>query len=227
MATTVVIGNNTGNDYSGTEDAHLRYNFDYSSNNNFGGKTSFEATKYEAGDHTHGLIKFSGLSNITGPVAVSSAVLYLYLQSASSVSNTISFFRLLRSWIEGTQNDASNDNDSPSSCSWYEYGGGSTWSTAGALGSGTDRASTATAAVAISNTIEYKSITLTSDVEDMINGDVNNYGWHLERTDGANDSAYRVFTSSEGADGSRPYISVTYTEGGSTGNTYYYQQMQM
>lgn len=202
---TVIIGNNTGDDYSGTSAVHIRSN----------------ATTYNYGGYTYGytygrniLIKFTGLSNISAPVTVSAAVLSQY-RYASGDSQTISINRLLRDWVKGTQSGADRQNDNPDSCCWNEYGSGNTWATAGGTGTG-DIVATASGTLGSSGSSGYvSSDDLSADTEDFINGDVSNYGWLEQRISGANAT---IRWELEGAaDGQRPYLSVTYESSGGTG----------
>jgi len=53
---------------------------------------------------------------------------------------------------------------------------------------------------------------VTSDVVGFVNGSLTNNGWLLERDSvGAFVTGFTYFASSEGVDGTRPYLSVTYT----------------
>jgi hypothetical protein len=223
---TVIIGNNTGDDYSGTEDAYIK---EKNPTYNAGGATILEITNYGVGDYTHSLIKFSGLSNLPSGITVSASAINLYCYTREgSGTRTATAKRLLRNWIEGSLWDANRSGDSPYSCCWNEYGSGNAWTTAGGLSDGNDRASDVSGTMTMDGTGAYKSVTgtqLNTDIANMRNGTYNNYGWHLERTDGTSYADF--FRSSEGTDGYRPYLSVTYTEGGSSGNSYYYQQQQM
>jgi len=206
----VTIGDNTGDTYAGSIDAHFKEN---NPTNPFGGTTALEVHKYGVGDHAHVAIQFSGLSNIVGPVTVSAATLYLWYVPAIGATPTVSAFRLLRNWVE-------------SEVTWNIYSSGNNWGTAGGLGSGTDRVGSATGSGALGSSAQYYSITgLAADVEAWINGTANNYGWHLERTDGANDATYIVLEASEGTDGHRPYLEVNFTAGAAGNPNYYYAQM--
>ena len=211
---TEVIGDNTGDDYAGTEDAQLK---EYSSTNNFGSSVIGYSAKYGSGDHTHILLKFSGLSNITPTVSVSSSTLAMYGDSGSSGTRTGTWRRVLRNWEEGTQNDADRTNDTPDSCCWDEYGSSNSWTTGGCLSNGNDRSATVTGTISMDDVVEYKTLSsaqLATDVQDMINNSSTNYGFHLERTDGENDSTFNSFYTSDNVDGSRPYLSVTYAAAG-------------
>ena len=209
---TVVIGNNTGDDYSGTEDGRL---IQATPNTNSGTVDVFDMIKAVSDQYTHSLIRFSGLSNISAVATVSSAVLSLYHFNGTSVQ-TFSLRRLLRNWVEAQ-------------ATWNIYSTDNNWSTAGATSDGNDRSSGVSATLTNSSSVgRYRdSGDLSADVKSFINGDLTNNGWHGERTDGADDGFVVRFRSSNTGDGYRPYLTVTYTESSGTGNTYYYQQMQM
>lgn len=203
---TVTIGNNTGDDYAGTEDAQIKSN---NSSVNYGGKTTFECTKWASGNHTHSLLGFSGLSNLPSSITVSASSLNIYHVAYATGERTITARRLLRSWVEGT----ADGEEQSGSCSWNSYGGGN-WTTSGALSDGNDRSST------VSGTGSLEGAGWMQISGSQLNTDIQNgyRSWHLERTDGADDSTYDTFTSSEGSDGNRPYISVTYEESASSGS---------
>jgi hypothetical protein len=210
---TVTIGGNTADDFSGSEDAQMK---EALSTNNYGGTTSFQTSLWAVGDYTHALISFSGISNLPSSLTVSSVTMYLYLTgSDSGTTATITTKRLLRDWEEGTQNGADRQNDTPDSCCWDEYGSGNSWTTAGGTSDGNDRSSTNSGDWSVNDTTgEYKSLStaqLAADVEDFADGTLSNYGWHEEVTAGLSNSDYREFASTEGTDGQRPYLSVTYT----------------
>lgn len=196
---TVIIGNNTGDDYSGVEDGRL---IQATPTTNYGTSDAFDMIKAVSGQYTHSLIRFSGLSNISESVTVSSAILSLYHFNGTSVQ-TFSFRRLLRNWVE-------------SQATWNIYNTGNNWSTAGATSDGNDRSSDVSATLTnASSTGTYRnSGDLSADVESFINGDLINNGWHGERTGGQDDEFVVRFRSSNISDGQRPYLTVIYTESG-------------
>jgi len=204
--TVSVIGDNTGDDYSGTEDAQLK---EGAATTNYGSNANFEVGKYDSGDYTNGLVSFSGISNLPASLTVSSAVLSLYLEGADGEggSHTIQAKRLLRDWVEAQ-------------VTWTIWKTSNNWTSGGGESNGNDRSATlSTENTSLGTTTgQYYSFTdiaeMQSNVEDFADGTLSNYGWHLERTDAVQDQHYRVFTSSEGADGQRPYLSVTYTATG-------------
>lgn len=204
---TAVIGDNTGDDYSGTEDNVLREN---TPTVNRGISTVINVNKIAAGNHWHTLLKFSGLSSLPSSLTVTSSILSLYLGAAGgSTGQTITIKPVLRNWGELTS-------------TWNTYDGTNNWTTGGCLGDGTDRDTTASDTfTSVTNTTAtyYHSndaAQMQTDTEDMIDGTRNNYGWHVERTDAANDGETRDFASSDGTDGQRPYLTVIYTTGGAT-----------
>lgn len=210
---TVIIGNNTGDDYSGTEDAMIRRN---SSVNNFGGSTEFNIQKYNDSQHCNLLIRFTGLSNIPSGITISSALLYLYRNYGNMVTNNIiTSRRLLRNWGEGTHDWAAATSGE---ASWDCYAYPNNWTSAGALSSGNDISSLSGASITLTSGSGYfnnsNNAQFNSEIENICNGSYNNNGHLWTRTDGENDSTYNNFTSSEGTDGRRPYLSVTYTESG-------------
>jgi len=210
---TVVIGDNTGDDFSGTEDAMVK-NFSTRVGFNYGGSTLLEITKYTATpDHAHSLIRFTGISNLPSSITVSSASVSLYLNGGGgSKTHILTMKRLLRTWTEntlnGTTGDASNNN----------YSIGNAWTTGGGLSDGNDRSATVSDTILANNTFnEYKTSAdiaqLRTDIENFASGANTNDGWHFERTDDQDDTQYRDFTSSEGTDGQRPYLTIVYTTG--------------
>lgn len=208
---TVVIGNNTGDDYSGTDDNSLEQ---IGPTNNYGGYSGI-LLRAHASYSYYMLIKFSGLSSITGPVSVSEASLYLYHYEGEYTATT-TLRGLLRNWIEGTLYGDNRSGNTPYSSCYNEYGSGSAWTTAGALGDGTDRDSDSCGTIATNASFGYRqSSDISSIVEDWINGDRSNYGLH-----GSSSHSSQIrLRSSEGTDGQRPYLTVTYTEsGGATGH---------
>lgn len=198
---TVVIGHNTGDDYSGIEDNRL---VQLAATTNYGTNNRFDMHEGVTNQYSYGIIRVTGLSNISAPVTVSSAVLSL-CQATGGYTQTYSFRRLLRAW-------------SVSQSTWNIYSTGNNWSTAGGISDGYDRVSdvSATLTSGSNNGVYYKSGDLSADVEDFINGDLTNNGWHGERSDGSGDSQNNRYHSSESDDGYRPYLTVTYEESSGT-----------
>lgn len=196
---TVVIGNNTGDDYSGVEDNQIDNNEPLTNHSASG---DMAVGNQSGGLAWSFLLKFTGIPSVSGAV-VSSASIYVYRFSGHWSSPTFDIIasRLLRNW------------DNSTSC-WRRYSGTSEWSTYGALNTTDDISSTISASCSVSATNEYKEWVgsqLASDIQDIMTGVSNNYGWNFRRPDTGD---YHIFRSSEDTDGQRPYLSVTYTESG-------------
>ena len=205
--TTTVIGNNTGNDYSGTEDCGIESV--NTPETNKGTATSNQVFSWSSGspdDLGHMLIKFSGLSNISGPATVSSATLSLYLENAtSSTAKDIDIFKVLRPWTE-------------TGATWATYDGTNNWTTSGGTGGSDADMSSALATISVGATGSYyhwSSAALAALVEDWINGDASNYGVLMRRNPwNAYDAHTKQFrTKDNTADGDRPYLTVVYEVG--------------
>lgn len=202
---TVRIGLNTGDTFSGVEETDFIQN---TPTTNYLTNSVFGASKFNASNQNTSAIRFTGLSNITGPVTVSAATLWVNVNDGDQASISTDIRRLLRAWV-GNQ------------ASWNNYSTGNAWTTAGAMGDGTDREATVVATQTVNNigygaqgTYQgFTSAGLASLVEGWINGTITNDGVHFEHT-GTFDGLYIRFKSSEAADGSRPYLELTYAAGG-------------
>lgn len=218
----ITIGENTADDFAGIEDAQIKEN---AATNNYGGSSIIELTKYEASDHTNSLIKMTdaGLSNIPGGSTITSVSLLIYLTISNGGNDVHSIKRVLVDWEEGTQDGANRQNDTPDSCCWNEYGSGNSWTTAGCLSDGNDRSATVSATMTegefppTGQYYEFADAQMVADFQNWLDLIWSNYGYVIERTDGENDYHYKVYASSEGTDGQRPYLEIDYTEGGGGG----------
>lgn len=204
--TTVVISDNTTGspvgDFTGTADTKLSQT---NATTNFGTSSSMEITKWAAGNHTHSIIKFTGLSNIPNTATVTSVTFGLWLNAGTAdTTHTIDIRRNLRAWVE-------------TEATWDVYSTGNSWSTAGGLSDGNDRTGTASGQITLDATTgQYYTVTQTSgglvdDVQGWISGSVTNNGWHLERNGTGEDSTSKTVRTREGTNGNKPYLSVTYT----------------
>lgn len=195
------FGNNTGQ-ISGTDDTKLRQ---LSATTNYDGTDAFEATKYVAGDHTHGLIRFTGISAIPASATITAVSLFVVKDGGFGADPyRIDMRRMIANWVVGQ-------------ATWNELSTGVSWNTAGALGAATDRVATSSANVpvfdsgdAVGTAYEFSGAGLVADVQAWVSGTATNNGWHLEATP-TGDEGFRVFATSENSDGSRPYLVVTYT----------------
>lgn len=203
---TETIGENTTDDYAGLVDTFIS---EGSATTNYGSSSYMEVNKYTSGGWNMGLVKATGIASLPATAVISAVSLYVRVNAADLANGTyvISAKRLLRNWVTAE-------------ATWNIWSTSNNWTTAGARGNGTDRVTTATFATAgLDLTTGYKTLvgdaTAVADVQAMLAGGTANYGWLLERTDAANDFAFRNLDSSQNSDGTRPYLEVTYTLGGS------------
>lgn len=199
---TVIISDNTTGDYtgdfSGSIDAQIK---ETEATTNYGSETTMEATNWDTANYTRSLVCFGGLSNIPAGSTITSVTLGVY---ASDVNVTLAYDvelrRLLLNWVEAE-------------ATWNIYSTGNSWNTAGAGADNTDRSSTSSGTFSTGTEAGWKTLTdgqLITDVQSFIDSTWSNYGWLFFRATGE-DNEYIRFITSEGADGSRPYLSVTYT----------------
>lgn len=196
---TVTIGENTGNTYSGSRLFEL----------NQGDPTtaywdsSQGRIKLGTGANQElSLVLFPGLSNITGPVTVSSATLRIYQTDASDKSAITFAAHLLKR--QPVYNQAT----------WNVYSTGNNWGTGGAYNDTSDREGTAADTAPGSNGagyIAFTSATLASEIQTKINAATGTIGWQLI----SDDQFTRIIAAAEaGTDGQRPYLEFTYTTAG-------------
>jgi len=201
--TVTVIGDNTGDDYAGTEDTQVRI-YSTVANTNYGTTTPLEITFWTSSDQNHSLLKFSGLSNISASDTVSAATLAIYISTTSTPAGYYGDARrLLRNWVVS---EATGNN----------YSTGNAWTTVGGVSDGNDRSATIDGSIPLNTASAYASISdanLVTTVQNFVDGTWANYGWHLD----ADNAVYNYtakFISEEGSDGSRPYLSVTHAASG-------------
>lgn len=193
----VTIGQNTADDFSGAAGAQL---LDGNPTTNYGEANYGYISQMGINNNYHYLLVFSGLSNISAPVTVNSATIYIYAHGTTTPGPTIHGRPLLVPFV---QNEAT----------WNIRSTGNNWTTAGAMSDGNDRRAvvsfTDTAADGLSGA--YASFTanqLASDIEDQIDGTLNNYGFVLEENGDSRNLQHQDY-----GDGERPYVSVDYTAG--------------
>jgi len=195
MSTTVVIGNNTGNDYAGVEDALI---YSPQPTNNWGSSNFLQIEKHASAESCS-LVKFP-LNSIEGGSTVISATLGLY--GSNSWGTFVLVIRtVLRNWSE-------------SQVTYNIYSSGNNWGTAGCLGSG-DRESESLGSISSTITEQYHVLSgdsLSQKIKYFIDGDQSNYGFGIFREEESDTFEYFQFDSSDSTDGQRPYLSVTYEQ---------------
>ncbi len=208
----VTVGENTADDFSGCEDTYLDMD---NPTDNPDTATTFRVAWYSATLRYNGIIKFAGLSNIDSSSTVNSSTMYLMPHNDGDALE-YSARRVLQTVVSDQT-------------TWNIYSTGNNWGTAGGLSDGTDRTGTAEGTDTLTGSVQqYEGMTgLQSIAQNWIDGTYTNNGLHLQSTASAEGDPWRHVISSEGADGSRPYISVDYTaSGGGAGNPWYYYAQQ-
>lgn len=201
MPTVIISANTSGADYGGVEDARIRRAVPTT---NDGSGATLEATAYDVGDDNRSLIRFTGLSNIASNAVVSDASLILNISSRIGDFD-IDIYRCTRAWV---QSQATFNN--------FATGGGNVWATAGGLGTGDVSGSPIYTGTPTTGTGDrtFTSAGIISAVQGWIAGSFANDGFLLHHTsDPAASLLTRVyeFVSSEGTDGLRPRLYVTFT----------------
>ena len=195
---TETIGENTGDDYTGCLGTRMVQDVP---DGNASGRGTF-AVELLSAVNRNALIFLGGLSNISSGASVSDASLFLYQTSYGSTNQEVTLKRCLRAAVNAQ-------------FTWNIYSTGNSWTTAGGLSDGNDRSATISyQAVVSSGTGSYKEFTSAQMITDVdTDVGVGDLIWHAQRTASDSDGAFR-FRSDTGTDGQRPYLSVTYTEGG-------------
>ena len=180
--------------YTGVSDTHIK---EGAATTNYATASPIEATYWASNDRTTALIKFTGLSNIPSGATVTSVE--LGINSYGTVDATATVNRVLPNWVVAQ-------------ATWNIYSTGNNWGTAGAESSGTDYSATTTDSWTCLGASQYW-VTLTAnqlktDVQGMIDGTYSNYGWKF--TGGGGGSKVLSIISSEGENGTRPYLKVVY-----------------
>lgn len=196
---TVTIGSNTGNSGE-SDDTKL---WELNPTTNYVSDTTFSVHKFGSGDHVNGLIWFD-VSVLPAGATVTAVSLFIKVNDGGS-TNVISAYRALRSIVLGE-------------ATWNIWSTGNSWASGGGEGSGTDRAASESgngsmSGLSVGDLIEISGGGMVADVQDWLDGAATNNGWHLERSDGTNDGSFQGFKSSQAADGDKPYLEVTYTDG--------------
>lgn len=204
---TLLFGRNTGNS-GGCEDSEIA---EANPDRNYGISADMATHVFITGDSRHSLIRFTGLNVIPSNATITSAALKLYMSASDGSgpnNRTVAWRRTLRAWVEGTEDNSTGD------VSWNEWTSGNAWTTPGGTGSG-DRVSTISAQLVLPDTpgvyYSFTGAQLTADVQDYVSGSITDLAWIGTDEGLIDEEQYRVWRSSEGTDGQRPYLEVVYT----------------
>ena len=200
MTTAVITQNSTAQNataddiYTGVTDTRLAKD---SPTISFNTNASLEASNTSSSVQRTTLIKFTGLSNIPSGATITSATLWLRIETSSATYN-VDLRRVLLDWT--------------SSATWNTKDGTNSWNSSGCRGDGTDRVSTPMDSPSVGATAgTWYSWDCTQYVQDIVDGTNTDYGLHLERADTGNDGAAKKFNSSDSNNGYRPELVVVYT----------------
>ena len=118
MPTTIQLGHNTGDDYTGGLTVVELFSGQPTTNQGTGA-SGLELTSWNTGDYRHGLLRWNTAPSLGGTVYVTAADFEWYISAASGAQPFI-FYKCLRAANPGT-------------ATWNTYDGTNNWGTAGAL----------------------------------------------------------------------------------------------
>lgn len=188
----VTVGNNTGNTYSGLE---LTAIFSGDPTTPLGGDTFARVNQ----NTRSGLMRMPGLSNITGPVTLTTSGgtgtrlrLYKTLTDGQTETILLQLLKVTHSTVQAT---------------WNERSTGVAWATAGALGAADYDATTLASALMPDATgyVDFYGAGLTTVIQNIINGVAGYAGLKLQ----ISEAFQQCYLASEGGtDGQRPVMHV-------------------
>ncbi|MDY6987455.1 MAG: right-handed parallel beta-helix repeat-containing protein [Thermodesulfobacteriota bacterium] len=225
LETTVRFGDNTGDDFTGkVQDAHMNERSGYTTYN-YGGATNIASGD---GDFTNrsrrALIRFMDIDSIGTDKVVTSAIMNLWCNAQDGTTPySISAYRVLLDWGEGSSNAATQTN----ACCWdYASYTGTPWNTAGCSAasdvtgedSTADRRQTAVYSRVVTGTGQYFWWDLTTAAQYWYlgpgSGGWSEYGVVLINDNEGTLDSKKSFRSHENTnDGQLPYLDVTYRSG--------------
>ncbi|MFC1584360.1 DNRLRE domain-containing protein [Fibrobacterota bacterium] len=183
---------------------NLNTSYNYGNDATRGGATAGKVGSGGGGSYVmRSLVKVNDFSDVPTGATVLLAEFKSYCGSVGSATNqTITLYRVLRDWNEGT----GTGQDQANMSNWTEYADENTWTTAGVGSEGNDRSASVVSA-SVGNTGWY-TWDITQTFKDWHSGDSANYGMvFISNAEGTNES-YKNFHASEGAN--VPYVEVTY-----------------
>ncbi|HYE59635.1 MAG TPA: DNRLRE domain-containing protein [Candidatus Kapabacteria bacterium] len=158
------------------------YMYQYLPTQNFGTQTSMQLYPWNAGAVTRrGLIRFN-LSSIPSDVTVLSATLSLKESATYGVTRQIGVYRATRDWTE-------------TGVTWNRYNTLTSWTTPG--GDFVTPPSAVTSVAWTGGVLDWDTWDVTNDVQQMLNGTYDNYGWIVKHTTDDNSEQYWYFNTKE------------------------------
>jgi hypothetical protein len=199
----ITISENSGATYAGVTDTGIKQ---ANATTNFGTNPDIYVTAWDTSDHKHGLIKFTGLSNV-GVGTVSNARIRFYCHTNNGGS-TINIFALRVDFDAAT-------------ATWDIRQTATNWTTAGARSTASDYNNTLLDSVVVTTTgsyYEFSGAAIDAYVQAIINGGTD-YGLILYNngepaTPGLSHEI--IFASSNGTNGQRPEMAFDWLDGSSS-----------
>lgn len=199
--TTQSIGANTGDTFPGIVDAYLD---SVASAVNYGSSSDLYIHENTTVIR-HSVMKFTGLSNIVGPVSVSSAVLSIKNRDAVAGTTPVSAFKLLVPFVVGQ-------------VTWNKRDSTNNWTSTGGRNATDADTSAALATGTIPSTSEtFFTMTgagFNAYIEGVINGSITDHGILLVPTQAGqvgSNAVKRLGSNEAVTNGNRVYLTVTYT----------------
>ena len=189
-----------GTVFAGVTDLILQSAAPTTHNNN---AQTMEVKYWTSSDISYVVMQFLGLSNITGPVTVTNAVLGMQVSGATAFTDPITIHQL-KLPVSMTQ---ATWNERQTGVSWPNGGNDPTTIEAAA-------ASTTAATGSVGTFVTWSGAGLNALVQGWINGTITNNGILIARLDTTPNSRSSTFRSSNNATlTARPYLTVTYDVG--------------
>ncbi len=220
-ASTVTFGENTiahndilgGDDYTATTEDSKIYSDENSSNNNYGSAPDLQAgCTNKTTRNWRTLIRFKHIGTKIEPDrTITSATLYLYCNDEENdTDRNVEVYGVLLNWGEGSAN---GNSESGAVCWNYYQHDTLPWNLAGCDHCGNDRTCPAQNTTPITGSGVWFSWEVTTAVQSWHSGGWEEHGLVLINAVENDKFTRKAFCSSEGPNGFRPYLKVTYEEG--------------
>lgn len=171
---------------------------------NYASDGVMEITTYDTGNYCNALVRFPGLSNIPATATITSVTFGLYVVNGGGGAGVdVGLKRLLR-------------DSTIAQSTWNVYSTGNSWATGGGVGSGDVYATASASLLDLGLAAQWHEVTQTSgglvaDIQDIVDGTASNYGWNIIPSS-STALNYAVAVSSNGDNGTRPYLKVVYED---------------
>ena len=147
------------------------------------------------------LFQFNTLNTIPSNAVIQSAVFSIYKEGGDNYNLNLAVYKLTQSWTE-------------SGVTWDKRDGTNSWTTAGGT-----YTSTPIATLAATYANGYKDFTVTSLVQNWVNGNYSNYGLLVKQPNPSHETDKKYYiTSSEGVSNHTPKLVITYSVVGTCSN---------